>query len=109
MTRPQWIRTAFWMGTPRPGMEPQWRQAIQQELLPAFRAIPGVLDAKACWPDKREDEPPEFACQFIVEFASRAELERMLASPERVAVRPRVQQVAALFEGRISHIEYRVD
>jgi hypothetical protein len=109
MNRIQWIRTAFWLGAPKPGAEQQWREVITTELLPAFRAMPGVQNVKACWPDKREDDPPAIACQFILEFASRADLERMLASPERAAVRPRVQQAAALFEGRISHIEYRVN
>jgi hypothetical protein len=103
-----WIRSAFWVGAPRPGADAQWRDAINQDLLPAFRAVPGVSDAKACWPQKREDDPPAIACQFIVEFACRADLERMLASPERAAVRPRVKEVAALFDGHISHIEYQV-
>ncbi|MCA0244539.1 MAG: hypothetical protein LCI02_27330 [Proteobacteria bacterium] len=102
------IRTAFWVGTPRPGEGTAWRQAILA-LLPAFRALPGVAAVKACWPLKLEDEPPAIACQFIVEFASRADLERMLASPERAALRARVQDAAARFDGRLSHIEYEVD
>lgn len=105
----QRIRTAFWQGTPKPGAEQQWRDLIVQELLPAFRAVPGVHDAKACWPDKREDDPPGIACQFIVEFASQADLQRMLASPERAAIRPQVQRALALFDGHVSHIEYQVD
>jgi len=109
MNRIQWIRTAFWHGAPRPGAEQPWREAILKELLPAFRVIPGVHDAKACWPDKREDDPPNISCQFIVEFASRADFDRMLASPERAAVRAIVQRTVALFDGHISHIDYRVD
>jgi len=109
MTRIQRIRTAFWHGAPKSGVEQQWRDVIVQTLLPAFRAIPGVHDVKACWPDKREDDPPRIACQFILEFASQADLERMLASPERAAVRPHVQRALALFDGHVSHIEYQVD
>lgn len=109
MNQIQRIRTAFWLGTPKPGAERQWRDTIVQELLPAFRAIPGVRDAKACWPDKREDNPPGIACQFIVEFACQADLERMLASPERAGIRPHVQRALALFDGHVSHIEYQVD
>jgi hypothetical protein len=108
MNRIQWIRTAFWHGAPRPDSAAAWRVVIEQELLPAFRAMPGVHDAKACWPDKREDNPPDIACQFIVEFSSRAELERMLACPERAAVRGLVQRAKDLFEGHVSHIEYQV-
>lgn len=109
MNRARWIRTAFWVGAPRSGMEAPWRDAIVRDLLPAFRAIPGVADAKACWPELREDDPPAIACQFIVEFASRADLDRMLAAPERAAVRPRVREAVALFDGHVSHIEYQVD
>lgn len=104
----QRIRTAFWQGHPKPGQEQPWRSLIEQELLPAFRSIPGVHSAKACWPDKLEDNPPAIACQFIVEFASQADLERMLASPERAQLRPQVQQALALFDGHVSHIEYQV-
>ena len=46
------------------------------------------------------------ACQIIVEFNSLADVDRMLASPERQALRSRVLEVAALFEGAISHIDY---
>lgn len=105
----QRIRTAFWLGTPKPGAEQQWRNIIAQELLPAFRALPGVHGAKACWPDKREDNPPDVSCQFIVEFVSEADLKRMLAAPERAALRPHVQRALALFDGHVSHIEYQVD
>ena len=107
MSRIRWIRSAFWTGTPRPGAEAQWREGVDG-LLPAFRALPGVSDAKALWPTRLEDSPPAIACQFVVEFASRADLERMLASPERAAVRPLVKDVAALFDGSVSHIEYEV-
>lgn len=104
----QVIRTAFWQGSPRQGCAVRWREIIERELLPAFRAIPGVHHAKACWPDRFEDDPPPIACQFIVEFATRDDLERMLASPERAAARGVVQRASALFDGRISHIEYQV-
>jgi hypothetical protein len=108
MNHIQWIRTAFWHGAPRPESAAQWRAAIEQELLPAFRSVPGVHAVKACWPDKREDNPPAIACQFIVEFASRADLDRMLASPERAALRGPVQRAKDLFDGYVSHIEYQV-
>jgi hypothetical protein len=105
----QWIRTGFWLGAPKPGAEQAWRGIVLAELLPAFRAIPGVAGVKACWPDKREDDPPAIACQFILEFESRADLDRMLGSAERAAVRPDVQRAMGLFDGRVAHIEYRVD
>jgi hypothetical protein len=44
----------------------------------------------------------------IVEFADFAALETMLASPERAALRTRVREIAAQFDGAISHIDYEV-
>lgn len=100
-----WIRSAFWLGQPRPGTEQQFEQLLN-DMAPAMSALPGVQRARAWWPRTREDSPPPVACQFVVEFASRADLERMLASPERAALRPRVLALRELFDGHMSHIEY---
>ncbi|MDB5583756.1 MAG: hypothetical protein JWR80_8932 [Bradyrhizobium sp.] len=54
------------------------------------------------------DGPPDIACQIIVEFASLAEVDRMLASPERQALRARVREIAGMFDGAISHIDFEV-
>jgi antibiotic biosynthesis monooxygenase (ABM) superfamily enzyme len=108
MSEIKWIRTAFWHGAPRPGAESQWRAAIEQEMLPAFRTLPGVHNVKACWPAEREDNAPQIACQFIIEFACREDCQRMRTSPERAALGPLVERVVALFDGYASHIEYQV-
>ncbi len=104
-----WIRSAFWIGRPKAGHEDEFQTRMNQVLAPAMRALPGVRDAKALWPRSREDNPPDIACQFIVEFDSRADVDRMLASPERAALRPHVLEVKAMFDGQFSHIEYEVD
>ncbi len=98
-----WIRSAFWVGSVKPGFEHRFRA-----LIPAMRSFPGVRNARALWPHSREDGPPDIACQVIVEFDSREDIERMLAAPERAALRPQVMQAIALFDGRFSHIEYVV-
>lgn len=103
-----WIRSAFWIGTPKPGMESRLRDHVNRVLVPAFRALPGVRDAKALWPEIREEHPPEIACQFLVEFDTRADVDRMLASDGRREVRPRVLEAIELFDGKISHIDYQV-
>ncbi|MGI8492728.1 MAG: hypothetical protein ACR2NJ_08220, partial [Acidimicrobiales bacterium] len=48
------------------------------------------------------------ACQVLVCFDGLADLERMLASPERHAPRPRVMEVVGRFDGTLSHIDYEV-
>ena len=103
-----WIRSAFWTGVVRPGQDGGFQDAVDRELVPALRKLPGVADARSLWPRRREDQPPNIACQVIVEFASRADVDTMLASPERQALRARVKEIAALFDGAISHIDYEV-
>lgn len=102
------IRSAFWIGSPKPGMEQRFRDELNRELVPAMRAFPGVRDVKVLWPQRREDHPPDIACQVLVEFDGPDDLQRMLASPERRAFRPRVLEIAALFDGVLSHIDYEV-
>ena len=71
-------------------------------------ARPGVRDMQALWPERLEDEPPRIACQMLVYFDIRADVDRMLASAERQALRPRALALKAMFDGAISHIDYRV-
>ncbi len=103
-----WIRSAFWIGSPKAGHEEEFQHRMDHVMVPGMRALPGVRDAKALWPRKREDNPPNIACQFVVEFDSRADVDRMLACPERAAMRPKVLELIALFDGQFSHIEYEV-
>ena len=103
-----WVRSAFWVGRIRPAFEHQFLAAIDDELVPALRQLPGVRGARSLWPRRIEDAPPGIACQILVEFGSRADVDRMLSSTERQALRLRVREVAAMFEGTISHIDFEV-
>ena len=102
----EWVRSAFWVGTPADPAA--FRTAIDDSLIPRLGALPGVASAQALWPVRREDGPPAIHCQVIVRYASFADLERMLASPERAAMREDVRALAATFDGTISHIDYEV-
>ena len=103
-----WIRSAFWVGAAKAGQEENFQKKMNQSVVPGLRALPGVRDAKALWPKVREDNPPTIACQLIVEFASRADIDNMLASQARRDLRPKVLEVIALFDGQFSHIDYEV-
>lgn len=102
----QWVRSAFWVGTPHDTTT--FRAAIVDSLIPRLAALPGVAGAESLWPARREDEPPAIHCQIIVRYASFDDLERMLASPERAAMRDDVRALARTFDGTISHIDYQV-
>jgi hypothetical protein len=101
-----WIRSAFWIGVPHNGQDEAFAVAINDELVPAMRLFPGVSAVRALWPRRREDAPPAIHCQVIVEFGSDPDMQRMLASTERLALRPRVKAAVELFNGSISHIDY---
>lgn len=102
-----WIRSAFWTGAPRPGAEDRFRDGVEA-MIPLMAGLPHVRGARALWPQRREDQPPSIACQVLVEFASREDVDRMLASPERLALRGRVRELVELFDGALSHIDYEV-
>jgi antibiotic biosynthesis monooxygenase (ABM) superfamily enzyme len=101
-----WIRSGFWIGTPRD--EAAFRAAVDAELMPMLRALPGVRGADALWPQRREDGAPPIACQMLVHIESAEAIDRMLASPERTVMRARVLEVLAGFDGIISHIDYEL-
>lgn len=103
-----WVRSAFWTGRIKPGSEDAFIAAMDEELVPALARLPGVRGVRSLWPRRLEDSPPAIACQIVVEFESREDVDRMLASSERLALRGRVREVAGLFEGAISHIDYEV-
>ena len=83
-----WIRSAYWIGRVKPGHEDAFRRLLDDEIIPAMAALPGVHRVRALWPRRLEDSPPELACQTLVEFATREDLERMMGSEERGALRP---------------------
>lgn len=101
-----WIRSAFWTGKIKPGAEARFQQHMNEVLVPGLSAMPGVQGACALWPRHLEDSPPAIACQVLVHFSSRSDLERMLASDERRQLRPQVLEAIGMFDGSISHIEF---
>ena len=103
------IRSAFWVGRPKPGQDIRFRAILSGEVMPMMRALPGVGSAEVLWPVEREDAPPDIACQILVRFENRAEMERMLGSSERRGMRGKVAELRSLFDGVMSHINYEVD
>jgi hypothetical protein len=103
-----WIRSAFWIGAPKAGMEGDFRTAIDGEIVTGLSTLPGVRDVKALWSQRLEDNPPAIHCQIIVQFDDESAVDAMLASPGRAAMRARVREIAGMFEGAISHIDYAV-
>lgn len=102
------IRSAFWIGRIKAGCEQRFQEVINDIVMTAMRKLPGVHDANALWPLRREDNPPHITCQVIVEFKNQQDLDLMLASLERQAMRADVKGLFEMFDGTMSHIEYQV-
>lgn len=102
------IRTAFWIGEPKPGQKDALMAILNNELIPTMRGFPGVEAAKVLWPMEFEDGPPNVFCQVLIEYASEEGMQQMLACPGRVALRPRVVEAVSMFDGTVSHINYKV-
>ena len=102
------IRSAFWTGRPRDGQEELFANLVQQEIIPAMRRFPGVQAVRFLWPEQADDHAPGLYCQLLVEFADAEAKRVMMSSAERAALRPRVQAAEALFDGKLSHIDYSV-
>jgi hypothetical protein len=103
-----WIRTAFWIGTIKHGHEVEFRNGIDRQMIPGIKALPGVLSARALWSQRPEVGAPPVACLMLVEFARREDIDRMLSSPERQALRTRSATIAAMFDGELTHIDCEV-
>ncbi|HEX7782231.1 MAG TPA: hypothetical protein VF509_05455 [Sphingobium sp.] len=103
-----WIRAAYWIGTISSENVDALTQAINEDVVPALRRLPGVKDALALWPRRYEHEAPAIACQLLIYFDSKADLDTMLESPERQAFRLGAREAIALFNGSISHVDFEV-
>jgi antibiotic biosynthesis monooxygenase (ABM) superfamily enzyme len=101
------VRSAFWIGAPRVGQAAVLADAINTKLIPAMRRFPGVQAVHALWPQRLEDQPPNIYCQVVVRFDSIGDMQTMLQSDERAALRPQVKAAMELFEGHVSHIDYQ--
>ncbi|MCP5400018.1 MAG: hypothetical protein R3E11_00450 [Sphingobium sp.] len=103
-----WVRVAYWLGKPKDGVEEEFVHGVNTIVIPGLQALPGVLGAEALWPCQSEDNAPDVYGLIHVHFNSAADIDDMLASPERTAFREKIVGVVELFEGRLSHVNYEV-
>jgi len=103
-----WTRSAFWIGAPKAGFEAPFKVGVTDVLVPGLTSLPGVKGVTALWPDRCEQGAPQIACQILVQFASMADIDLMLSSQQRQALRLEVVKLAEMFDGTISHIDYHV-
>jgi hypothetical protein len=85
------IRTAYWTGTLKPGVEDEFFDGVML-LKPRLEALPGVKSKQFC--------------ELSVVFDSKQDLATMLASEGRAAVRAAFAELVPLFDGTIHHVNF---
>jgi hypothetical protein len=97
-------RYAFFEGSIREGQAAAFRDAVLRELVPTWRAFPGILAVRVSFPQARDDGAPEMALILAVDYPDRAVLERALASEARKTSRATTERLLPrFFSGRIYH------
>jgi hypothetical protein len=97
-------RFALFEGHLHPGQTQAFRDAVLTEVLPHWKAFPGALAVRVCFPDEREEGAPELPLILAISYADRAAVDVALASPERALAKAATESVLArFFHGRIHH------
>jgi hypothetical protein len=97
-------RFALFEGQLKPGQTQAFRDAVLAEVLPHWKAFPGALAVRVCFPDERDEGAPELVLILCIDYADRAAVDVALASPERALAKAATESVAArFFHGRIHH------
>lgn len=99
-----YTRNAFFLGQPVAGSEEQFRAGLETGTA-AYAKLPGVRSARLEFPLARDAGAPNIYATIRMVFASAADIEHALASPERQRVRAAfADAVMPLFEGTVAHV-----
>jgi hypothetical protein len=99
-------RYAYFIGQPVEGKAEQFFSHLEQTVA-GFSKLPGVKSAQLERPCYFETGAPEIYATVRISFNSLDDIEAALATPERQRLRAEFKaNVAPLFEGTISHINY---
>ena len=97
-------RFALFDGQVNPGETEAFRAAVLAEVVPHWKAFPGVLAVRVCFADERDDGAPELPLILAISYPDLAAVDVALASPERAAAKAATESVLArFFRGRIHH------
>ncbi len=82
-----------------------FRQSVLDDVVPAWRALPGALAVRIAFAEGRDEAAPEFPLIVAIDYADIDMLGAALASPERDACREALEGrvLPAFFSGRLHH------
>ena len=97
-------RYALFEGQIHNGKTQAFRSAVLAEVLPHWKAFPGVLAVRVCFSNERDEGAPELPLILAISYPNRAAVDIALASPERAAAKAATESVLArYFQGRVHH------
>lgn len=98
-------RYALFEGTLRNGQADAFRQAVLEEVVPKWRALPGALAVRVTFSDSRDAGAPEFPLILAIDYPDLDALAAAVASAEREACREALegQILPRFFAGRPHH------
>ena len=97
-------RYALFEGYVREGQAEAFRAAVLAEVVPHWRAFPGVLAVRVCFSNERDEGAPELPLILAISYEDRAAVDTALASPARAAAKAATESILArYFHGRIHH------
>ncbi len=97
-------RFALFEGQVQPHDTEAFRAAVLNDVLPHWKAFPGVLDVRVCFSTERDEGAPEIPLVLAISYPDRASVDVALASPERALAKAATDAILArYFRGRVHH------
>jgi hypothetical protein len=97
-------RYALFEGRIHEGQTEAFRKAILAEVLPHWKAFPGVLAVKVCFENERDESAPEMPLILAISYPDRPSVDVALASPQRAAAKAATESILErYFTGRVHH------
>lgn len=97
------VRQAFFEGTIHEGREAEFRDFVEERLMPMWRRFPGARDVRVMFARERDDGAPPLALSLAMVFADEAALAIALEAPVRLESRTVTAELMRMFNGRIHH------
>ena len=98
------LRSALLLGSVAPDDQPAFDAYMRDVVVPEIGTYPGIRGVTLRKLVQADDGAPSVYMQFDLLFDSLADMDAALASPVRTAVRDRIKEGMAPFNGTVTHI-----
>lgn len=100
-----YIRYAFFEGVVNDEDQQNFDNHVQNEMLPLIRNFPGLISVRVLRPGMIEDQLPKAYMILEMSYASPADMEQALKSPERELNKQKTEQILPLLKnGVVRHM-----